>query len=75
VEVPDSKIRPHFGEEQTLHNVPSTASEPPPASRPPTPPKDDEDDDTETAQELDAKALELHSRVDNWHGLDFSRSV
>ena len=75
VEVFDTKIRPHFGQQQTLQNAASTTSEPVPGSRPPTPPaKDVEDEDkTARAQEMESVAMGLHSRVDNWHGLDFSR--
>lgn len=42
-------------------------------SRPPTPPKDVAEDELESSEEMDAIALELQDRVDNWHGLDFSK--
>lgn len=82
VEVPDTGIRPHFGDQQVLHKAASTISEPLGASRPPTPPQEtgteeeepeEEEEDEEPTEYLARSAQELHHRVDNWHGLDFAR--
>ena len=75
IEVFDSNIRPHYGQQHTLQNAASTMSEPLPESRPPTPPPGEVEEEVkaEWAQEMEGIATGLHSRVDNWHGLDFSR--
>lgn len=73
VEVPDTNIRPNFSEQQTSKNAASAVPEPVHISRPPTPPKDIEEDELDSSEEMDGIALDLQSRVDNWHGLDFSK--
>ena len=77
VEVRETNVRPHFGQQQTLQNAASTISEPVQESRPPTPHNKDvgAEEAAEKAREMATVATGLHNRVDNWHGLDFSRLV
>lgn len=74
VEVPDGRWRPDMEDLRYLQTqvddsysvVRSPPAPPPPPSRPPP---------MEPQEHLDEIAEDLRLRVDNWHGLDFSRYV
>ncbi|KAF2086469.1 von Willebrand and RING finger domain-containing protein [Saccharata proteae CBS 121410] len=74
VEVPEGKWRPDPEDMRTAQPLPSLHPvEGFARSRSPAPVKAFEDTTYEDREVLEEATEELHARVDNWHGLDFSR--
>ena len=73
VEVAEGKWQPDFGGMQDAQDPPIGSSEPAHISPPPSTADESAYEHTEPPEELEKITEELHSRVDNWHGLDFSR--
>jgi hypothetical protein len=74
VEVVDGKWRPDPEDMRGAPPLPSLASAAGSFSRPKSPARSRPlDGPYESAAQLDEVTEDLHSRVDNWHGLDFSR--
>jgi hypothetical protein len=76
VEVVDGKWRPDPDDMRAAPPLPSIASQAESFARPKSPAPGRPqmfDSPYQSAEELDEITEDLHSRVDNWHGLDFSR--
>lgn len=72
VEIHDGKWQPNHEDLQILHPIPIESSTRDSTSIPPSSVAD-ADEVLHTTEELERVTEELYSRVDNWHGLDFSR--
>ena len=72
VEVPEGKWRPAFEDLHPMPSITRTTSDFGPVKSPP-PLHRRQNSSYESRQQLEVVTEDLHNRVDNWHGLDFSR--
>lgn len=74
IEVPGGKWSPD-AQDLRLPAIPNPTQEKEVVSPKLPPPREEPVHDAESTEELDEVTEDLRARVENWHGLDFSRSV